>query len=117
GLKQLLERITKLQAAQPWGVGRADVNSDVTGVLIDLVQAQQVIIHGVFDRSIEVLADIDAQHTLVFGRLNAGQQVVNAVVVEAHAIDDRLRLRQAKQARLGITRLRTRRHGTDFNKA
>ncbi|MNG97121.1 hypothetical protein D3C79_562190 [compost metagenome] len=43
--------------------------------------------------------------------------MINTQVVEAHAVDDRFSLRQAKQAWLGIARLRTRRDGADLDKA
>ena len=83
---------------------------------IDLVQAQQVIVHGALHRGIEVLADIDAQHALVLGGLDPRQQVLDTLVVEAHAIDDRLGLGQAEQARLGVARLRPGGHGADLDK-
>ncbi len=54
---------------------------------------------------------------LYFGRRHAGQQVIDAEVVEAHAVDDRLGFRQTEQARLGVARLRARGDGADFDKA
>lgn len=64
GVEQLLERVAELQAAQARGIGRADVDRDVAGGGVDLVQADQVVIDSTFDRGIEVLADVDAQHPL-----------------------------------------------------
>ncbi|MNF30918.1 hypothetical protein D3C84_116680 [compost metagenome] len=114
--QQLLERVTELQAAQARRVRRADVDRHIAGVGVDLVQADQVVVHGTLDRRIEVLADVDAQHALVLGRRHAGQQVIDAEVVEPHAIDDRLGFRQTEQAWLRVARLRTRRDGADFDK-
>ncbi|MNE04476.1 hypothetical protein D3C80_970100 [compost metagenome] len=114
--QQLLERVAELQAAQARGIRRADVDRHVAGVGIDLVQAQQVIVHRALDRGIEVLADIDAQHAAILRCLHAVQQVIDTQVVEAHAVDDRLGLRQAEQARLGVARLRTRRDRADLDK-
>ncbi|MNN53154.1 hypothetical protein D3C81_1678910 [compost metagenome] len=41
--------------------------------------------------------------------------MVDAMIVEAHAVDDRRRLGQTEQPRLRITRLRARRDGTDLD--
>ncbi|MNK96990.1 hypothetical protein D3C87_1173020 [compost metagenome] len=114
--QQLLERIAELQAAQARRVRRADVDRHIAGVGVDLVQADQVIVDRALDRRIEVFANIDTQHALVLGRRHTGQQVIDAEVVEAHAIDDRLGFRQTEQARLRIARLRTRSDGADFDK-
>ncbi|MNO97060.1 hypothetical protein D3C76_887550 [compost metagenome] len=116
GFQQLLQRVAELQTAQAGGVRRADVHRDVAGVGVDLLKADQVIVHCTLDRGIEVLADIDAQHAAIFRRLHAVQQVIDTQVVEAHAVDDRLGLRQAEQARLGVARLRTRRDRADLDK-
>nr|GFD58283.1 hypothetical protein [Tanacetum cinerariifolium] len=64
---------------------------------------------------VEVLADIDAQHAAVLGGLHATDQVVDAQVVETHAVDDALGMGQTEDPWLGITRLRTRRDSADFN--
>src|SRR5712691_3438066 len=45
------------------------------------------------------------------------QKGVDADVIEAEAVDERLRLRQPEQARLGIARLRSRRHRPDLDEA
>ncbi|MNE49730.1 hypothetical protein D3C80_1442720 [compost metagenome] len=84
---------------------------------VDLVQANQVIIDGTFDGGVEVLADVDPQDAGVLGRLYAVDQVVDAKVVEAHAVDDGLGVRQAEDAWFGVARLRTRRHRADFDEA
>ncbi|MNC41963.1 hypothetical protein D3C75_907570 [compost metagenome] len=116
GIEQLLERVAELQAAQARGVGRADIDRDVAGGGVDLVQADQVVIDGTFDRGIEVLADVDAQHPLVARGAYALEQVINAQVVEAHAVDDGRGFRQAEQPWLGVARLRTRGDSADFDK-
>src|SRR5690606_17557626 len=117
GFEQLAQRIAELQAAQPGGIRRADVDRDVAGVGIDLFQADQVVVHRALDRGVEVLADVDAQHATVLCRAHPLEQVVDAVVVEAHAVDDGLGFRQAEQARLRVARLRARRHGADLGEA
>ncbi len=43
-------------------------------------------------------------------------QKIHALVVEAHAVDQCLRRRQAKQPGFGIARLRAGRDGADFDK-
>ena len=44
-------------------------------------------------------------------------QVINTVVVEAHAVDQPFGFHQSEQARFVISRLRARGDGTDFNGA
>ncbi|MNE02056.1 hypothetical protein D3C80_945190 [compost metagenome] len=116
GIEQLLERVAELQAAQARGVRRADVDGDVAGLVVDLVEADQVVVHRALDRGVEVLADVDAEDAAVFGCTHTVEQVVDTQVVEAHAVDDRLGFRQAEQARLGVAWLRTRGDGTDLDK-
>ena len=115
GIEQLLERIAELQAAQARGVRRTDVDRDIAGSGVHLVQADQVVVDRALDRGVEVLADVDTQHTAVARRTNTTQQVVDPQVVEAHAVDDCGGLRQAEQPRLGVARLRARRDGADFD--
>ncbi|MNZ28088.1 hypothetical protein D3C78_453110 [compost metagenome] len=117
GIEQLLERIAELQAAQARGVWRTDVDRDVTGVGVHLVQADQVVIDGTLHRGVEILADVDAQHAVVTRSPHPAEQVINAQVVEAHAVDDGRCLRQAEQPRLGVARLRARGDGADFDEA
>ena len=82
---------------------------------IHLVQADQVIVHRPLDWRIEVLADIDTQHTLELSCLDPLEQAIDTMVVETHAVDHRLGLRQTKQSRLGVARLRTRGNGADLD--
>ena len=50
-------------------------------------------------------------------RLDVGDEGVQPVVVEAQAVDQRVGLRQAEHARLGVARLRLRRDGADLDEA
>ena len=108
--------IAELKRAQTRSIRRTDVDRHVARVSINLIQANQIIINGPLNRCIEILADVDTQDPAVFGRLHTGQQMIDPQVVEAHAIDNGLRFRQAKNPRLGITGLRARRHGADLHK-
>ncbi len=72
------------------------------------------------DRRRRVLADVDAEDAAVFrefGGADVFQQLVDAGIVEAHAVDDALRLRDAEQARARVAVLRQRRDGADFEEA
>jgi hypothetical protein len=108
--KQRIECIVPLQFAQILRVRAGNIDRDVTGRVIDAIKAGQIVIGGLVDRGIEVLADVDAENSAAareLGGSDIGQQLVHAIVVEAHTIDDRLPLRNAEQARPGIPRLRT----------
>ncbi len=116
-VEQLLERVAELQAAQARSIGRTDVHGDIAGVVVDLVQAEQIILIGALDGGVEILADVDPQHAFEPGRFDTSQQGIDTVVVEAHAIDDRLGFRQAEDSRLRVAGLRARRHGADLDEA
>ncbi|CUY99807.1 Uncharacterised protein [Serratia marcescens] len=51
------------------------------------------------------------------GFLNVFNQIVHAMVIEPHAVDQAFRLNHAEQARLVVARLRAWRHGADFHMA
>src|SRR3546814_14603954 len=97
----MLERVAELQAAQARRVRRTDVDGDVACVVIDLVQAEQVVLLGALDRRIEILADVDTEDALEPGGLYPSQQRIYTMVIETHAIDDRLGLGQAEYPWLG----------------
>src|SRR5574337_292668 len=105
-----------LELAEVLGVGRGDVDRDVAGQGIDLFEASQVVVGGALDGSVEVLADVDAQHAVVAGGADVGDQGIDAVVVEAHAVDDALYLGQPEQAGPRIAGLRAGGDGADLQK-
>ena len=86
-------------------------------MLVHLIQTQQVVISGTFHRSIKVFANIDTQNPVITGLDDLLYQMINALVVKAKAVDYRLRLRQAEQARFWVARLRARGNGANFDKA
>jgi len=86
-------------------------------VRIDLVEADQVIVDRLLVRRVLVLADVDAEHALESACLDVLHQVVDAEIVEAHAVDDGLRRGQAKQTRLRVAWLRTRGDRADLDEA
>ena len=106
-----------MQRPQPWCIGRGNINGDVSRVLVHLFKANQIIRNRILDRRIEVFANINAQYPLVFGRFNALNQIINSLIVEAHAINDRLSFRDTEHSRLGIAWLRAWRDGADFNES
>jgi len=119
GAEQLVEFIGRLQLAQVLGVGRTDVDRDVAGVGVDAVEAVQVIVDRAFDRSVGVLADVQAEDAALGVKaraLHIGNEGIDAAVVETHAIDDRVGRGQPEHARAWVARLRARRHGADFEK-
>src|SRR5690554_4445189 len=65
----------------------------------------------------EVLADIDADHPVVAARLHPLDQVVDAGVVEPHAVDDGAGLGQPEGPRPGVARLGLRGHGAHLDEA
>lgn len=106
-----------LQLAQVLGVGRGDVHRDVARQGVHFFQAGEVVVGGTLDRGVEVLADVDAEDAAVLRRTHVREQDVDAVVVEAHAIDDAPHLGQAEHARAGVARLRARRDRADLEEA
>lgn len=62
GSQQFIQRIAILQRTQPRRIGRRDIDGNITGVVIHLVHADQVIILALLDGGVLVLADIDANH-------------------------------------------------------
>ena len=106
-----------LQVAQALRVGRGDIDGDVAGVLVHAGEAEQVIAGGFLVRRVLVLADVDAEHAVVAGLLHVAHQRVDAGVVEAEPVDDRLVVLQAEHPRLRVARLRPRRGGAHFDEA
>ena len=84
-------------------------------------KAGQVIGAGVFHRRGSVLADVEPQHEWPAadsaGRGHMGHEGLQALVVEAKAVDQRLGLRQAEHAGLGVACLRQRCDRAQFDKA
>ena len=81
----------------------------------------QVIVGRAFNRRIGILANVQPQYTLLFliktRGFDIGHEGIDAAVIEAHAIDDGVCLRQAEHARLWIAGLRARRDRADFKRA
>src|SRR5690606_37016872 len=69
------------------------------------------------DRSVEILADVDAEDAAVLGRTHVGDQRIDAVIVEAHAVDDALHLGQPEHAWARVPWLRAGRDGADLEEA
>jgi nucleotide-binding universal stress UspA family protein len=118
--EQRIERRVLLQLAQVPGIRARYVHRDVTGGGIDPVETEQVVVGSPVDRRIEVLADVDAEDTTLAREARRGdvvQQPVDAIVVETHAIDDRLPLGNPEHPRPRTSRLRPRGDGTDFDEA
>ena len=84
---------------------------------IHLAQANEVIVNRALIWRIEILADIDAENTVVAGALYVLDQVIDAQVIEAEAIDDAFDLLDAEQAGFWIAGLWPRRNSADFDKA
>ena len=118
--QQGVEGLVALQRAQVLGVGRGNVDRDVVSVRVHAFQADQVVVDGVFNGGDGVLADVQAQDAAVLAEaraLDVGQEGVQAVVVEAQAVDERVGLGQAEHAGLGVAGLGLRGHGAHFDEA
>ena len=72
---------------------------------------------GLVVRGILVLADIDSEHTFVATVIHARQQVIQPLIIEAHAVDDGLMFRQPEHSRLGVSGLRQGRDRAHLNKS
>ena len=91
--QKFVEVFLVLQLAQASGVGRGDVDRDVIRVRVDRVQGRKVILDGVFDGRVLILADIDADGASRLPFLEIIQKLRHADVVEAHAVEQRAVLR------------------------
>src|SRR6202789_3003241 len=89
GAKNPLQTAAGLQLAKPSRVGRGDVHGDVVREGVDLAQTGQIVVLGVLERGIGVLADADASNPGIVAAGYLRGQMVNAFVVEPHAIDER----------------------------
>ena len=80
-------------------------------------QAGQIVLMGLLQRRVEILADADAAYSTVAGPQDARDEMIDPFVVEAHAVDQRALLRNSEHARLRIPRLRPRCHRAQFDVA
>ena len=67
-------------------------------------------------RRIFIFADIDAQHAVKMRLFHVLNQVINAMVIKAHAVDQPLGIHQTEDPRFIVARLRTRGDGADLNR-
>ncbi len=87
GGEQIVQRLTVLQRAQAWGVGRGDINRNIARVGIDFIHTDQIVIFPLLYRRIFILADINAQHAVKMGFFDVLYKVIHAKVIEAHAVN------------------------------
>ena len=103
--------------AQSLGVRRRDVDRHVRSARIDGAQAGEVVVDGARVRRVEILADVEAEDALPRRARDVGEEPLDAVVVESHPVDQRLRFGQAEEARPRIAGLRARRHRAALDEA
>ena len=119
--EQRIERSVGLQLAQALGVGRGNVDGDVARLGVYRAQAGEVIVDGAFVGRVEIPADVQSEDAAALGSeagsRDVGEKAIEAVVVEAEAVDQRLRLREPEQPRARIAGLRPRRHRTAFDES
>ena len=100
-----------------WG----ESHGKAIGVVIDGVEALLVVGERIFDRGHGVLADVDpedaAAQTEAVGGTEVLEDLLDALVVEAHAVDDAARGNEAEETGLGVAGLGERRDRTDFDVA
>ena len=111
------EAVAGLQLAQPRGVGRGYVDRDVVGMWIDLLQTRNVVGLGILDRRVGIFSDADAADSPIAALRQPREEMVDAFVVESHAVHQCFAGRNSEHARLWIPALRPRRHGAEFDMA
>ena len=84
---------------------------------VHFAHAVHVVLVGLLERRVEVLADADAADAAVAAAREPRHQMIDALVVESHAIDQRAAARRSEHARFRIAGLRPRRHGAEFDVA
>ncbi|GMA93355.1 hypothetical protein GCM10025881_01790 [Pseudolysinimonas kribbensis] len=120
GLEQRRQTVELLQAAQARGVGRAHVDDQVVGVRREHAGARAVVVDRVVDLDHPALADVDADHRPRPPRTLADKtrrDLLGAVVVEAHAVDEGPVGHQPEQPGPGIAGLGARGHRADLDVA
>src|SRR6202041_388046 len=83
----------------------------------NLAQTGYVVILRILNGRIEVLADADTANSAVAGAREPGDQVIDPLVIEPHAVDQRVAAWNSEHAGLWIAGLRTRRDGAELNVA
>src|SRR5690606_21922131 len=92
-LQQTPEIVAPLQAAEIRRVGGRDLHRDIVCGRIHAVEASEIVIHRIFYGRAGVLADIQPQYPAVLTKLAAldiRDKGIQAMVVEAEAVDQRL---------------------------
>ena len=118
GSQQARGGLSRLEVAQTRRIGGGEVNGNVVRHGPRRSQAGQVVLGGIFVRRHLVFADVDTKHPVEAGGLpdvfHAGG---NAVIVEAHSIDDGTLGNEAEQAGLVLAGLGARRQRSHLHKA
>ena len=127
GGKQRAQRLDSLQGAQTRSVRGGDVDDQVVCLRCQGAGRDQVVLDSVLELNDLGLADVHADDraysAAVFGfEVCAGGGNARAcrcgtVVVEAHAVDDRLIFHEAEKARLRVAGLRLTGNSTDLDVA
>ncbi len=112
---QLLQRSLGLQVAQPWGVGRGHVDGEIVRQPPQPLQPGHIVADAV--GGVLVGAEVRPDHAAAAPAGQPFREGLQALVVEAHAVDHRPIRRQPEQTRAGVSVLRLRRHRPALDEA
>ncbi len=117
GGEQRTQVVHRLEVAQAGRVRRGDVDDEVVRVRREALGGLHVVGDGLRLRDDLGLADVDADHGLEDGLTGgqAGRHGERAVIVEAHAVDERAVRDEPEQPLLGVAGLRLPRHRADLD--
>ena len=115
-LEQLIQSLALLKIPQTFGIGRGNVYRHVVRDAVYGAQAGKVILPGVIVIGRGITTEIDADDSLLAVLAEPVKEVIEALAVKSHAIDQCLCPCKPKHAWPGVSRLRQRRHGTEFYK-
>ena len=104
-LQQAAQRGAELKLAQSGRIGGRQVDRHVIGVGVHLAQAEQVVLMGLLQRGVLVFANIDTHRDTGAVCAQAADQGFYPLIVESHAVDQRLLVFQPEQAGGRIARL------------
>jgi len=96
-------------------VSRVDIHRDIVSMWVYAFQTEKVVVFCGIKIGGGVLANVDTKLALVASFQYLAYQMIDAFVVESHAIDQRRVIRQTEQAWSGIAILRPRCNGADFD--
>ena len=112
--KQAVELFSILQRAQPWCIGRGNIDRNIVCKSVAVPKSQQIVFVRSLDRGVKILANIYTYNASASTLSDVGKRLLQTLIVKAQAINNRALSRKAKHSRLWVARLRPRSHSSEL---